>query len=106
MTAGGTNSSAGHCSPRRRSPTGRPAAMQFMYGPAGERRLIELELDWLAGYEGARPVRVGNAAVEQFQLDVYGEVMDSLHQSRKHGVPPNDEAWAVQTVLMEFLESK
>ena len=53
-----------------------------MYGLAGERRLTELELDWLPGYEGSRPVRVGNAAHGQFQLDVYGEVLDALHQAR------------------------
>ena len=53
---------------------------------AGERRIREYELDWLPGYEGSRPVRIGNAAHEQFQLDVYGEVMDALHQARAHGL--------------------
>ncbi len=69
-----------------RAVAGRPEEMQIMYGAAGERRLPELELPWLAGYEGSRPVRIGNAAVDQFQLDVYGEVMDSLYQfaSRRH----------------------
>ena len=57
-----------------------------MYGLAGERRLTEFELDWLAGYEGSKPVRVGNAASGQFQLDVYGEVADALYQAHRHGL--------------------
>jgi GH15 family glucan-1,4-alpha-glucosidase len=76
-----------------------------MYGPAGERRLPELVLDWLPGYERSAPVRIGNAASRQFQLDVYGEVMDVLHQTRRGGVDPDAEAWALQRALMEFLES-
>ena len=66
-----------------RAVAGDPAQLQIMYGVAGERRLTELELDWLPGYEGSRPVRIGNAAVKQLQLDVYGEVMDALHQARE-----------------------
>jgi GH15 family glucan-1,4-alpha-glucosidase len=85
---------------------GSPSDMQIMYGCAGERRLPELVLDWLPGYEGARPVRIGNAAVEQFQLDVFGELMDSLHQARRIGIPPDPFAWALQRALMEFLESR
>ena len=61
---------------------GRPEQMQLMYGVDGERRLTEYELDGLPGYAGSRPVRVGNAASQQFQLDVYGELMDALHQAR------------------------
>ena len=76
-----------------------------MYGVEGERRLPEYELGWLPGYAGSRPVRVGNAASEQFQLDVYGELMDALHQVRTHGIPPEESAWDVQRVLMDFLES-
>jgi GH15 family glucan-1,4-alpha-glucosidase len=76
-----------------------------MYGVEGERRLVEYELDWLPGYAGSRPVRVGNAASEQFQLDVYGELMDALHQARLHGIPPDEAASDVQRALMEFLES-
>ena len=76
-----------------------------MYGPAGERRLTELEVPWLAGYEGSRPVRIGNAAVDQFQLDVYGEVMDALYQSRRAGIDTLTHEWEVQRVLMDFLES-
>jgi GH15 family glucan-1,4-alpha-glucosidase len=75
-----------------------------MYGPAGERRLTELELGWLPGYEGSRPVRTGNAASAQVQLDVYGEVMDALHQARCAGMIPDPTAWALQQVLTGHVE--
>ena len=87
-----------------RAVAGAPEQMQIMYGPAGERRLPERELDWLPGYEGSRPVRVGNAASTQFQLDVYGEVMDSMHQARRAGVVPDPSSWALQLALMTFVE--
>ncbi|HEX2893963.1 MAG TPA: glycoside hydrolase family 15 protein [Marmoricola sp.] len=87
-----------------RAVAGRPEQMQLMYGVEGERRLTEHELDWLPGYAGSSPVRIGNAASEQFQLDVYGELMDALHQARTHGIPPDDTAWRVQQVLLDFLE--
>jgi GH15 family glucan-1,4-alpha-glucosidase len=87
-----------------RAVAGDPADLQIMYGPAGERRLTELELDWLAGYEGSRPVRIGNAAVRQRQLDVYGEVMDALHNAHRAGIPPADEAWSLGRALLGFLE--
>jgi GH15 family glucan-1,4-alpha-glucosidase len=87
-----------------RALAGRPEQMQLMYGVEGERRLNEYELDWLPGYANSRPVRVGNAASEQFQLDVYGELMDALHQARSHGIPPDETAWAVQQTLLDFLE--
>jgi len=87
-----------------RALAGRPEQMQLMYGVEGERRLTEHELDWLPGYADSRPVRIGNAASEQFQLDVYGELMDALHQARTHGIPPDETAWGVQRLLMEFLE--
>ena len=89
-----------------RSVAGRPEQMQIVYGPAGERRLEERELDWLAGYEGSRPVRIGNGAQRQFQLDVYGEVMDGLHQARLHGIDPDMVGWDLQRLLMDFLESR
>jgi GH15 family glucan-1,4-alpha-glucosidase len=89
-----------------RAVAGAPAEMQIMYGCAGERRLPELVLDWLPGYENSRPVRIGNAAVNQFQLDVYGEVMDALHQARRVGIEAEAEAWSLQQSLMEFLESR
>jgi GH15 family glucan-1,4-alpha-glucosidase len=88
-----------------RAVAGDPSQLQIMYGPAGERRLPELELDWLPGYEGSRPVRIGNAAVKQRQLDVYGEVMDVLHQARRSGIAPSEVAWALQKALIGFLES-
>jgi GH15 family glucan-1,4-alpha-glucosidase len=76
-----------------------------MYGAAGERRLDEYEVDWLPGYEGSAPVRVGNAAHRQYQLDVYGEVLDALHQMRCLGVDEDPNSWAVQTAILEFLET-
>jgi len=89
-----------------RAVAGRPQEMQIMYGAAGERRLTELELDWLPGYEGSAPVRIGNAAVEQFQLDVYGEVMDTLHQARCAGIEPSSYAWGVQRALLDHLKDR
>jgi GH15 family glucan-1,4-alpha-glucosidase len=80
--------------------------MQIMYGPAGERRLAEYELEWLDGYAGSRPVRVGNSASEQFQLDVYGEVLDVLYQARRRGLPANDSAWALCMHLLRYLEGR
>jgi GH15 family glucan-1,4-alpha-glucosidase len=76
-----------------------------MYGVGGERRLTELELPWIAGYEGSRPVRIGNAACDQLQLDVYGEVCDALYQARAAGIEPSDDAWAVSVRLLEWLET-
>jgi len=87
-----------------RSVAGDPQNAQILYGVGGQRRIPELELDWLPGYAGSRPVRIGNAAHEQLQLDVYGEVMDALHQSRIHGLDPDDHAWSLQRNLLEFLE--
>ncbi|HEV7478016.1 MAG TPA: glycoside hydrolase family 15 protein, partial [Burkholderiales bacterium] len=88
-----------------RAVAGSPAQMQIMYGIAGERRLTEWQLDWLAGYEGSKPVRCGNAAAEQLQLDVYGEVMDALYQACKGGVARHDQAWSLQRALLEHLET-
>ena len=78
-----------------RAVAGDPDDIQIMYGPAGERRLLELELPWLDGYEGSKPVRIGNGASTQFQLDVYGEVRDVLYQARRRGLPADDSAWAL-----------
>jgi GH15 family glucan-1,4-alpha-glucosidase len=75
-----------------------------MYGLAGERRLSELTLPWLVGYENSRPVRVGNAAHDQFQLDVYGEVMDALFQAAKAGLKPEAAGWNLQKHLVAFAE--
>jgi GH15 family glucan-1,4-alpha-glucosidase len=87
-----------------RAVAGDPADMQILYGVAGERRVPEYELEWLPGYAGSRPVRAGNAAHEQFQLDVYGEIMDALHEARRHGLSRDDHAWSLQQHVLEFLE--
>ena len=88
-----------------RAIAGHPQDTQIMYGVAGERMLTELELPWLCGYEKSAPVRIGNAAHQQFQLDVYGEVIDTLHVARKYKLERNDDAWRLQSALMDFLES-
>jgi GH15 family glucan-1,4-alpha-glucosidase len=87
-----------------RAVAGNPEQANIMYGLAGERRLTEIELDWLGGSEGSRPVRIGNAAHKQFQLDVFGEVIDAMHLGRRAGMPPDDNAWRVASALMELLE--
>ncbi|HEY6740431.1 MAG TPA: glycoside hydrolase family 15 protein [Actinopolymorphaceae bacterium] len=86
-----------------RTIAGTPNALQIMYGIAGERRLTEFEVDWLEGYEKSRPVRVGNAAVDQLQLDVYGEVMDALAFARDRGLPYDADAWNLQVKLIGHL---
>jgi GH15 family glucan-1,4-alpha-glucosidase len=86
-----------------RAAAGDPASLQTIYGVAGERRLTELELEWLPGFEQSRPVRIGNAAVHQFQLDVYGELIDALHQGRRQQLPDETVAWNFQLALMRFL---
>lgn len=83
---------------------GSPSEMHIMYGLSGERRLPELELDWLPGYEGSRPVRIGNGAHSQFQLDVYGEMMNTMYIAERSGLPRSAEAWNVQLAVMRFLE--
>ncbi len=85
---------------------GTPAELQIMYGLSGERRLTELDLTWLPGYEASTPVRIGNAAYKQRQLDVYGEVMDALHAARRLGLPPSEEAWRIQCAIVQFLETQ
>ena len=87
-----------------RAVAAQPTAMQIMYGTRGERRLPEEELPWLPGYEGSAPVRIGNAASKQFQLDVYGELFDALHQARAGGLGRSEESWEMQQVLAGFLE--
>jgi GH15 family glucan-1,4-alpha-glucosidase len=86
-----------------RAIAGDPSQMQIMYGAAGERRLDEWEVDWLPGYEGSAPVRIGNAAAGQFQLDVYGEVMSALYEATRSGDSLELPAWALQRSLMDFL---
>ncbi|MEU6412058.1 glycoside hydrolase family 15 protein [Microbispora sp. NPDC046933] len=87
-----------------RAVAGDPADLQIMYAVDGSRHMPEWTVDWLRGYEGSRPVRVGNAASRQFQLDVYGEVIDCLHRAREAGLRPDEEAWDLQCALMEYLE--
>ncbi|TJZ51181.1 glycoside hydrolase family 15 protein [Streptomyces piniterrae] len=88
-----------------RAVAGAPDDLQIMYGLAGERRLPEAELPWLSGYAASAPVRIGNAAVEQRQLDVYGEVLDSFHIARTAGLPAEPHAWNIQRALVDYLES-
>jgi GH15 family glucan-1,4-alpha-glucosidase len=88
-----------------RAVAGSPTRIQIMYGLAGERRLHEWEVDWLPGYEGSQPVRVGNAAARQMQLDVYGELMDALHQARHGGIVGGETGWALQKALITHLET-
>jgi GH15 family glucan-1,4-alpha-glucosidase len=88
-----------------RAAAGSPSQVQIMYGLSGERFLWEWEVPWLPGYESSRPVRIGNAAHEQLQLDVFGEVMDALHQAREGGIPASHESWHLQQALMAHLET-
>ena len=89
---------------RHRAVAGSPDQIQIMYGLAGERTLLEWEVKWLAGYQGARPVRIGNAAAEQLQLDVYGEVIGATHQARRGSDRNPRQGWAVQRSTVEHLE--
>jgi len=89
-----------------RAIAGQPELMQIMYGPAGESRIAETELPWLEGFRGSKPVRVGNAAARQFQLDVYGEIMDAMYLDARSGLEPNPTAWGLQKHLMRALENR
>ncbi|HTW08606.1 MAG TPA: glycoside hydrolase family 15 protein [Acidimicrobiales bacterium] len=86
-----------------RAAAGNPGQLQIMYGVAGERRLPELELDWLPGYESSRPVRVGNAASLQFQLDVFGELMEAVDVARSHGIATTGAIWDLQKAVLAFV---
>jgi GH15 family glucan-1,4-alpha-glucosidase len=88
-----------------RAVAGDPADLQSMYGVDGRRRLPEHELPWLPGYEKSAPVRIGNSAAGQFQLDVWGEVLDGLHLAREAGLATDESAWDVQLALLDYLES-
>ena len=87
-----------------RAAAGNPAELQIMYGLDGSRLLPEFELDWLPGYENSAPVRIGNAASDQFQLDVWGELLDGLHVAREAGLEADPIAWELQVKLLDFLE--
>jgi GH15 family glucan-1,4-alpha-glucosidase len=86
-----------------RAVAGSPDDMQIMYGIMGQRRLLEWEADWLPGYEGAQPVRIGNAAHAQLQLDVYGELIDAFHQARMAKLKLDDGSWALECAVLEHL---
>jgi GH15 family glucan-1,4-alpha-glucosidase len=86
-----------------RAAAGAPANMQIMYGIMGQRRLLEWEARWLPGYEGAKPVRVGNAAHAQLQLDVYGELIDAFHQSRMAKLQLDERSWSLECAVLEHL---
>jgi GH15 family glucan-1,4-alpha-glucosidase len=88
-----------------RAVAGDPADLQILYGVAGERHIPEYELDWLSGYEGSRPVRIGNAAAAQYQADVVGEVMDALQEARRMGLSEDQWSWPLQRSLMSYLEA-
>ena len=88
-----------------RAVAGQPSQVQIMYGLLGERRLTEWEIPWLPGYEGSKPVRIGNAAATQLQLDIFGEVMDAFHQGRNGKLAVDKDAWAVQRALLAHLET-
>jgi GH15 family glucan-1,4-alpha-glucosidase len=87
-----------------RAAAGSPQDLQIMYGLHGEQRLVEFALDWLPGFADSRPVRIGNAAYSQLQLDVYGELVSALHAARRFGIGASDAAWALQCVVIEHLE--
>jgi GH15 family glucan-1,4-alpha-glucosidase len=88
-----------------RAAAGKPEDLQIMYGVAGERRLSELELPWLSGFAGSQPVRVGNAASGQLQLDVYGELLDALYHARRNGLAASPDTWQLGLKLLDWLES-
>jgi len=103
MNAGYFEEARAWCEWLQRAVAGAPGRMQIMYGVAGERRLNEWTVDWLAGYEGSQPVRVGNAAYDQLQLDTYGELMDAMHQARKGGLDLSTGTWQLQVHLLRQL---
>ena len=88
-----------------RAIAGMPSQMQIMYGVHGERRLEEFEVPWLGGYENSRPVRIGNAASHQYQIDVFGEVLAAMYRAQVEGIQNDEADWALQEGLMKFLES-
>jgi GH15 family glucan-1,4-alpha-glucosidase len=89
-----------------RAVAGNPSQLQILYGLRGERRLPEFEAPWLRGYAGSRPVRIGNAAAEQLQLDVYGEVADVMYQAHRAGLAPDSDEWALATAVVEAVEKR
>ncbi|GHB04566.1 glycoside hydrolase family 15 protein [Modicisalibacter luteus] len=88
-----------------RAVAGDPGKLQPLYGLAGERRIYQHDIEWLAGFRGNGPVRIGNDAYRQQQLDIYGEVMDALHLGRLHDIEPDEDLWAIQCQLIDYLEA-
>jgi len=105
MAAGYTDEASAWADWLHRSIAGSPDQVQIMYGIGGERRIEEAELPWLPGYQGAAPVRIGNAAATQLQLDVYGEVMEALYQARAAKLLTNPQSWSLQNGMLAHLES-
>jgi len=105
MAAGYTDEAGAWADWLHRSIAGSAAQIQIMYGIAGERRLEETEIPWLPGYQGAAPVRIGNAAASQLQLDVFGEVMDAMHQARAAKLLASPQSWSLQAAMLEHLET-
>lgn len=103
MEAGYTEEAAAWGDWLLRAVAGDPSQLQIMFGAAGERTLTELELPHLAGFEGSRPVRIGNAASAQFQLDIYGEMLDAMHLARKVGLRMGPHSWSLQRHLVDFV---
>ncbi|MGH7757301.1 MAG: glycoside hydrolase family 15 protein, partial [Vulcanimicrobiaceae bacterium] len=89
-----------------RAIAGAPDRLQIVYGLGGERRMPEAELSWLPGYADSKPVRTGNGAVDQFQLDVYGEVLDSMYQANRAGIAPTEDSWAMLRIVVDALEQR
>jgi len=104
LSAGYTQEAAAWRDWLLRASAGAPAQLQIMYGIAGERRLVEIELPWLIGYEESTPVRIGNEAADQLQLDVMGELMDTLHLSHASGLSPTQDGWSFQRAIVHHLE--
>jgi GH15 family glucan-1,4-alpha-glucosidase len=104
LTSGYQQEAVGWCQWLLRAAAGAPQDLQIMYGLHGEQRLVEFALDWLPGFVGSRPVRIGNAAYSQLQLDVYGELVGALHAARRFGIGASDAAWALQLVVIDHLE--
>ena len=105
MQSGYTQEAADWSNWLLRAVAGDPAQLQIMYGAAGERRLTEVQLTHLCGYENSTPIRIGNAASEQFQLDVYGEVMDAMHLAREMKIECDPAYWHLQRHLVDFVEA-
>ena len=105
LLTGYTDEAVAWCGWLLRAVAGSPQDLQMIYSVTGERRLEEMELGWLPGYAGSTPVRIGNVATRQFQLDVYGEVMDTLHLARAAGLQPEPHAWEIQRALLDFLSA-